>query len=90
MTNPKSTEYQNFKRLLFSLKKYSDRITIKDANSMIQDSCEDAYNNMEGIDRKHVRDAKDILVATIKDMGDKSALELLAAIGDHLNGCEEV
>jgi hypothetical protein len=79
---------QAYKRILAT---YRDNKALdgKEMNSMITDSCEQAFEKLDVTDQYYVKKNQDILVKQVKDLGEKSALELLAAVGDYLNGLEE-
>jgi len=87
----KRTEYQELKRYLFAVKDYTNRLTAIDANSMIQDACVDALDKMDEAERMVIERQCRWLVDNAKDsgqrLGERGALETLAAIGDYLNGC---
>ena len=83
------TEYTELKRLLFAVAENSKIVTTVDVNGMIMDASKDAFDGLEPADKRNVRQAMDILQANVKGkFGDGSALELLAALGDYLNGKE--
>jgi hypothetical protein len=81
------TEYQAAKRLLMR-KRDDGRIHGNVAVSIIQEACTDAYNDLDVTERRYINKCKNKLMK-IKGIGDGGALELLAAIGDALNGMEE-
>jgi hypothetical protein len=56
--------------------------------SMIQETCTDAYNDLDVTERRYINKCKNKLMK-IKGIGDGGALELLAAVGDALSGMEE-
>ena len=79
------SDYQMMKRMLFAAKDYTDRIDGAEVNGMIQDACGDALTELEDDERTHVLDAAETVKANCNRLGDKGALELLAALGDYLN-----
>jgi len=80
------TEYQVLKRFLYNVKDYTDRINTAQANGMIQDACEHVYDNdLDVRERRDIRAAKTMLVDNVHNLGERGALELLAAIGDYMN-----
>jgi hypothetical protein len=81
----RDTPYRSLKRFLYAVPEFSKRINRNEVNTMIQDACEDAYNDLDCIQKGYVRDAKNLLVANVKELGEKGALELLAALGDCMN-----
>lgn len=83
------SEYRDLKRFLFAAKEYSDRLTGIEANALVQDSCEAAYRDLDRKQHRHVSQAKDMLVTHVRNLGDKGALELIAALGDYLNNGKE-
>lgn len=83
----RSTEYQAAKQLLMR-KRDDGRIHGNVAVSIIQETCTDAYNDLDVTERHYINKCKNKLMK-IKGIGDGGALELLAAIGDALNGMEE-
>ena len=90
MRDYRSTEYQAMKRLLFDMRKSSSEVSSYSINAMIQGTCNRAYNGLEAREKQHVKKAKYALVDNVKHLGERGALELLAAIGDHMNGCEKI
>jgi hypothetical protein len=56
--------------------------------SMIQETCTDAYNDLDVTERRYINKCKNKLMK-IRGIGDGGALELLAAVGDALSGMEE-
>jgi hypothetical protein len=51
---------------------------------MIQDACNDAYYDLDVVERRYINQCRKKLMK-IKGIGDGGALELLAAVGDALN-----
>ena len=89
MSERRPTEYQALKRFLYAAKDYTSRIDGAQANAMIYDSCEAAYEKLGDADTRHIDEAVDDLMHRMRNQrsfGRKAALELLAAIGDHMNG----
>lgn len=82
------TEMQTMKRLL-AIYRDEGAITGDEMNCMIRDSCAEAYKKMPTRERMSLSRNKNILIRKFKGMSDRTALELLAAIGDALNGLEE-
>jgi hypothetical protein len=80
------TEYQAAKQLLMR-ERDDGRIHGNVVMSMIQETCTDAYNDLDVIERRYINKCKNKLMK-IKGIGDGGALELLAAVGDALNGME--
>ena len=81
--NDNGKTYFAFKRLLFTLKDYSDRINGGEANGMIYDACEAAIETLDDADRAHVEEAIDRLMERMggtRTFGRRAALELLASI----------
>lgn len=78
------TEYQAMKKLL-TLYRDEGTITGDEMNGMIRDSCAEAYKKMPTSERMSLSRNKNILIRKFKGMSDRTALELLAAIGDVLN-----
>jgi hypothetical protein len=83
----RSTEYQAAKRLLMR-KRDNGELHGNVAVSIIQEACTDAYNDLDVTERRYINKCKNKLMK-IKGIGDGGALELLAAVGDALNGMEE-
>jgi len=83
------SEYQQLKRFIFAAREYTDRLTGIEANALVQDACEDAYKKLDSQQHRHVSQAKDMLVTHVRNLGDKGALELLAALGDYMNNGKE-
>jgi hypothetical protein len=81
------TEYIALKSLLMR-KRDDGRIHGNVAVSIIQEACTDAYNDLDVIEKRYINKCKNKLME-IKGIGDVGALELLAAVGDALNGMEE-
>jgi hypothetical protein len=91
MSEYRKTEYQVYKRLLFDTAEVSSKTTMQDVNVLIADANRSAFGQLDDEDREHVRQAMDRLHVEVKGMfGDVQALELLAAVGDCLNGKERV
>jgi hypothetical protein len=82
----RSTEYQAAKRLLMR-KRDNGELHGNVAVSIIQETCTDAYNDLDVTERRYINKCKNKLMK-IKGIGDGGALELLAAVGDALNGME--
>ena len=86
----KSTEYQELKRFLFNVKDISPRINGAEVNGMITDACKGAYDALDEGDKAHICGQQRILIDYVKKRGQQlseaMALELLAAVGDCLNG----
>ena len=78
------TELQQLKRLVFSLKDYSDRINGAEANQMVQGACFDAFEGLEDDERRVILSAVQDLKDEYPKLGDKGALELIAAMGDFI------
>jgi hypothetical protein len=78
------TDYQQLKRLVFSLKDYSERINGAEANQMVQDACQDAFEGLDDQQRAHVDTACKLIQANVHRLGDKGTLELIAALGDFI------
>jgi hypothetical protein len=77
---------QVLKRFLYNVKDYTDRINAAQANTMIQDACEDVYRgDLDVTQKRHIRQCKDLLIDNVKNLGERGALELLAALGDYMN-----
>jgi hypothetical protein len=81
------TEYQAAKQLLMR-ERDDGRIHGNVAVSIIQETCTDAYNDLDVTERRYINKCKNKLMK-IKGIGDGGALELLAAVGDALSGMEE-
>jgi hypothetical protein len=81
------TEYQAMKKILTD-QRDNGRIHGNVVMSMIQETCTDAYNDLDVTERRYINKCKNKLMK-IKGIGDGGALELLAAVGDALNGMEE-
>ena len=79
------TDYQKLKKLVFALPDYSKRMTRAVSNTLIQNACADAFEELPDEDKRHVYDAVKTLRANCDQMGEKAALELIAALGDYLN-----
>ena len=73
---------------MYYVKDISPRINGAEVNSMITDACEAAYQDTDVIDRRHLRREVEMLITNIPGLGRRGALELLAAVGDCLNGKE--
>jgi len=82
------TEYQELKRFLFNVKDISPRINGAEVNRMITDACEDAYQDTDIVERRRLRREVETLITNVPGLGRRGALELLAAVGDYLNGKE--
>lgn len=81
------TEYTELKRFLFNVKDVSSRINGAEVNKMIADANRAAYAALDERDKAVIRDAVLRLQVNCKQpFGDTMALELLAAVGDYLNG----
>lgn len=78
-------DYTLLRRLAFAVKELP-YYTQNDANTIIQDACEDAYKELDDCDRVHVRAAVSKLKQTFNGLGDRGALELLAALAFHMDG----
>ena len=90
MTEP--TEYQLMKKYLYARKDFDPDLDGTQVNAIIQDSAQDAFDRLCDTDRLHVIEACDTLQKRIDkhSFGDKSAYELLVAVGDALNEFEKV
>jgi len=88
MTEP--TEYQFLKRYLFARKDFDPDLDGTQVNIIIQGTAQNALDELSDTDRLHVIEACDTLQRRIDkhSFGDKSAYELLAAVGDALNELE--
>ena len=90
MREYRPTELQTMKRLLFGVAEVSKRTSMKEVNAMIAEANQAAYDKLDYDDKVNVDRALEALRAEIKSQfGDVSGYELLAAIGDCLNGIEE-
>ena len=82
------TEYQLLKKLLYAAKDVSSDFTGTEANSMIYDSCAEAYEDLEECEKAHVEAGVKALNGHIHGRGHKlgrrAALEVLASIAFHL------
>ena len=76
------TEYQVMKRVLFAQKEYNEDFDGHDANQMIRQSCQEAYEKLDDKDREHIDHNIGRLTSKIKGLSENGALELLAAIGN--------
>ena len=85
-----NTEYQSLKKYLYARKDFDPALDGTQVNAIIQDSAQDALDELCDTDRLHVIEACDTLQKRIDkhSFGDKSAYELLAAVGDALNELE--
>ena len=82
------TEYIVMKRLVFARKDLDDSFDGNEANTMIRQSSLDALDRLEDADREIVERQAMLLQDNCHRMSRGCALELLAAIGDVLNGLE--
>jgi len=78
------TEYQAMKKILMR-ERDNGRMHGLKVNKIIQDSCAEAYRKTDEEERMVLYKQKEILIAHCKNLGESSALELLAAVGDVLN-----
>ena len=81
------TEYMAMKRILQTYRD-NEAITGTEMNTIIRGSCKEAYRKLDDDDKSCIYRAQQVLSAKVKNLGDESALELLAAIGDVLNNCD--
>jgi hypothetical protein len=77
------TEYQAAKRILMN-QRDDGKIHGNVVMGMIQDACNDAYYDLDVVERRYINQSCKKLME-IKGIGDGGALELLAAVGDALN-----
>jgi uncharacterized LabA/DUF88 family protein len=78
--------YNGYTMVTKPAKEYTDRLNGTQANAMIQDACVTAYAGMEDKPQRHIKDASNMIQAHVHNIGDKGALELIAALGDLMNG----
>ena len=75
------------KQLLFTFAEKNNDYNKIDANKDLGDVCESAYHKLNTEDKIHVDKAIDDLKAGISHrFGDRSAYELLASLGNYLEG----
>ena len=74
------TEYQTMKRLLFAMTDIDPEFTKHEANLMIYDSVQSAYDNLPREERAIIREQQGRLMANYPRLGDKGSLELIASV----------
>lgn len=77
--------YQQCKCILYEYAKYDPTVSKQDVYDMISDSTALALNKIEPGDRRIIKRNANRVIDKFKNMGEQSALELLAAVGNWLN-----
>lgn len=81
-----NSELAKAKKKLFVTASQSKDFSVNDANAMIAESTYDSYQKLNEVEKWHIRQNRDRLTGAIHNLGEVGAMELLAAIGDVLNG----
>jgi hypothetical protein len=76
------TAFQELRALMLALGDFTSRINRAEASRMIQDACLDAFAKLGDEERVLVLGVCESIQVHVDRLGDKGALELLAAIGD--------
>ena len=79
---------QTKKKILEAGRKHGTGITITEANKMINDANEEAFEKMDYFEQLEVVKVSDHLKKQIKGLGDQGAFELLATLSEFLGGSE--
>ena len=79
-------QYQMLKRILTFCKQYNADLNGAVVNGMIADACQEALDDMDYKQQMVIKAHKASLQKNIHNMGDKGALELLAAISFYVGG----
>jgi hypothetical protein len=82
------TEYQVMKRLMFARKDFDPQLKGHTVNVMIWNACDRAFTKLDDHQRELVTMQSNRLVKKCHGLGAGGSLELLAAIGDVIGGCD--
>ena len=77
--------YQQCKCILYEYAKYDPTVSKDEVYGMIADASAIALNKVEPSERRIIKRNANRVIDKFKNMGEQSALELLAAIGSYLN-----
>ena len=86
MDHNKLGEYKSLKTTLASKKKADPNLNGRKVITLIQDSCEKAMDKLDPTSNYWVKVEADRLTDSMKGLGERGALELLAAISFVLPG----
>jgi len=80
--------YQQCKEILYTYAKHDPEVSKQDVYDMISDSAAIALNKVEPSERRIIKRNARKIVEKFNHMGEQSALELIASIGNWLNDKE--
>ena len=78
------TEYQMMKTLCQEAARLSPEHTAATANGIIGQACEDAYEDLDCMEKGIIRRQKQYLMDFVDRIGEQGALELLAAVSEYV------
>ena len=81
--------YQQCKEILYTYAKHDPEVSKREVYEMIADSTALALNEVDAADRRIIKRNASKIVEKFNHLGEQSALELLASIGNYLNDKEK-
>lgn len=85
MINKDELTYGECKKRIFKMTENNDEFDGNQANVMILEASGRALDSLDDDDYHEIKEAQAYLVDEVKKLGEKTALELIASVGNWLN-----